>query len=141
MGQTPRQSRADANLRLGTTTIKAIDRIGLVACDQIGQAADEVVGGADEVAYNLRTLASAIREYSKIASEHVAEFCLKATSVLEGVRDLQARVIAGEHDIVRDETELKESVEMELPLPEATKTVAANEHHREMAPGQAARRS
>jgi hypothetical protein len=141
MDQTPRQSRADADrVRLATTTIKAVDQIGLVARDQIGQAADEVVRGADEVAYNLRALASAIREHSKIASEHVAEFCNKATSVLEGVRDLQARVIAGEHEIIRDEIELKESVEIEPPLREATKTGPANGHHREVAPGQPARR-
>jgi hypothetical protein len=141
MEQTPRQRTRAANPpRIATTTIKAIDQIGLVACDQIGQAADEVVRGADEVAYNLGTLASAIREHSKIASEHVVEFCNKATSVLEGVRDLQVRVIAGEHEIVRDEIELKETEGTEPPLPEATKTGPAKGHHREMAPGQAPRR-
>ena len=140
MDQTPRQSTRAANpLRLATTTIKAVDQIGLVACDKIGQTADEVVRGADEVAYNLRKLANTIREHSKIASEHVAEFCSKATSVMEGVRDLQG-VIAGEHEMVRDETELRESEDIELPLPEATKTGPVNGHHREMAPGQARRR-
>jgi hypothetical protein len=139
MDQTPRQSRADADrVRLATTTIKAVDQIGLVARDQIGQIADGVVRGADEVAYNLRMLASAIREYSKIASEHVAEFCNKATSVIEDVRDLQARMTAGEPEIVRDEIELKESESTEPPLPEATKTGPANGYHREMAPGQPA---
>jgi hypothetical protein len=110
MEQTPRQSPADTNpLRLANTTIKAVDRIGLVASDQIGQTADEVVRGANEVADNLRTLASAIRGHSKIAGEHVAEFCNKATSVIESMRDLQARVISGEHEIIRNETELTDS--------------------------------
>jgi hypothetical protein len=116
MDRTPRQSPT-ANLHLATTTVRAVDQIGLVARDQIGQTAEEVVRGADEVAYNLRSLASAIREHSKIASEHVAEFCNKATSVLEDVRDLHARMTVGEPEIVRDEIELKESDGTEPPLP------------------------
>jgi hypothetical protein len=123
MEQIPRRSPAHAGpLRLASAAIKAVDQIGLVARDQIGQTADEVVRGADEVAYNLRMLASTIREHSKIASEHVAEFCNKATSVMEDVRDLQVRMITGEPEIVRDEIELKESEGTEPPLPEATKT-------------------
>ena len=39
---------------------------------------------------------AAIREHSKIANEHVSGFCEKATTVLEGVRDLHMKLEANE---------------------------------------------
>jgi hypothetical protein len=60
--------------------------------EEIEKTADEIMRGATEIAEKLRELADAIREHSKIANEHVSGFCNKATSVLEGVRDLQLKL-------------------------------------------------
>jgi hypothetical protein len=106
MDQTPQRPSPDANpLRLATATIRAVDRIGLAACNEIGQTADEVVRGAHEVADHLRTLVIAIQEHSTIASDHVSDFCNRATLVLEGVRNLQAKLLTGEQPVEANGTE------------------------------------
>jgi len=168
MEQTPRQSPyapANANpLRLASATIQAVDRIGVAACDEIEHTADEIIRGANDVADNLRTLAFAIREHSKIAGEHVTEFCSKATSVIEGVRDIQAKLLAGEREAEAKETEAnpeairtgpvnrdpspfderaahaKEVEDDKFPLPEAIRRGPANGHDGELSPRQTARR-
>jgi hypothetical protein len=114
--QTPNPSayaptKADPN-GLASATIQAVDRIGAATSEEIEKTADEIMRGATEVAEKLRELADAIREHSKIANEHVSGFCSKATSVFEGVRDLQLKL-----EIVGREAEL-ETVEDEiLPVP------------------------
>jgi hypothetical protein len=94
--QTPRPSAyAPAKVdttRLASATIQAVDRIGAATSEEIEKTADDIMRGATEIAEKLRELASAIREHSKIANEHVSGFCSKATSVLEGVRDLQLKL-------------------------------------------------
>jgi hypothetical protein len=79
-------------LRLANATIAAVDRIGAATSEEIERTADEIMRGATEISDKLRALASAIREHSKIANEHVSGFCYKATSVFEGVRDLQLKL-------------------------------------------------
>jgi hypothetical protein len=79
-------------VRLASATIQAVDRIGAATSEEIEKTADEIMRGATEIAEKLRALAMAIREHSKIANEHVSGFCHKATSVLEGVRDLQMKL-------------------------------------------------
>jgi hypothetical protein len=79
-------------IRLASATIQAVDRIGAATSEEIEKTADEIMRGATEIAEKLRALATAIREHSKIANEHVSGFCNKATSVLEGVRDLQMKL-------------------------------------------------
>jgi hypothetical protein len=79
-------------IRLASATIHAVDRIGAATSEEIENTADEIMRGATEIAEKLRALAGAIREHSKIANEHVAGFCDKATAVLEGVRDLQIKL-------------------------------------------------
>ena len=79
-------------IRLASATIQAVDRIGAATSEEIEKTADEITRGAAEIAEKLRALAGAIREHSKIANEHVAGFCDKATAVLEGVRDLQIKL-------------------------------------------------
>ena len=164
MEQTPRQSPyapVNANpLRLASATIQAVDRIGVAACDEIEQTADEIIHGANDVADNLRALAIAIREHSKIAGEHVTEFCNKATSVIEGVRDIQAKLLAGEREAEGRETEARETEareteareteareieaqeieDNELPVAEVIKRGSANGYGRELFPRQTARR-
>jgi len=81
-------------IRLASATIQAVDRLGAATSEEIEKTADEIMRGATEIADKLRALASAIREHSKIANEHVSGFCFKATSVLEGVRDLQLKLEA-----------------------------------------------
>ncbi len=98
--QTPQPSayapvKADP-MRLASATIQALDRIGAATSEEIENTADEVMRGAAEIAEKLRDLATAIREHSRIANEHVTEFCDKATSVLEGVRGLQHRLEVNE---------------------------------------------
>jgi hypothetical protein len=58
-------------------------------------------------------LASAIREHSKIANEPITGFCDKATSVLEGLRDLQQKLKVR----VRD-PDTNQAAENTPPLPE-----------------------
>jgi hypothetical protein len=113
--QTPRPSdyvlaKADP-IRLASVTIKAVDQIGITTSDEIENTAEELMHGAAEIAERLRELAKAIREHSRIANGHVAGFCEKATSVLEGVRILQDKLLDGEE---RTKTEANEHVP---PLP------------------------
>jgi hypothetical protein len=110
--QTPNPSayaptKADP-VRLASATIQAVDRIGAATAEEIEKTADEIVSGATEIAKKLRALATAIREHSKIANEHVTGFCSKATSVFEGVRDLQRKLEV-------DESEAPESESAEGP--------------------------
>jgi hypothetical protein len=98
-------------IRLASATIQAVDRIGEATSDEIERTADEIMRGATEIAEKLRALATAIREHSKIANEHVSDFCGKATTVLEGVRDLHLKL-----DDTRREAE-EEAVEDLPPLP------------------------
>ncbi|HEY6331245.1 MAG TPA: hypothetical protein VI756_18105 [Blastocatellia bacterium] len=79
-------------IRLAGATIQAVDRIGEATSEEIQRAADEIMRGATEIAEKLGALANAIREHSKIAHEHITKYCDSATSVLEGVRDLQAKL-------------------------------------------------
>jgi hypothetical protein len=99
-------------IRLASATIQAVDRLGAATSEEIERTADEIMRGATEIADKLRALASAVREHSKIANEHVSGFCYKATSVLEGVRDLQLRLEAD-----RNGTNQSEPAEDSTPLP------------------------
>jgi hypothetical protein len=111
----------DYSLRLATATIQAVDQMGAVTSEEIERTADQILCGATEVADNLRALATAIRGHSKIAGEQVTEFCNKANSVFEGVRGLQAQLLAGE---VEAEAEVTEHDE--LPLRGVIRTGPAN---------------
>jgi hypothetical protein len=114
--QTPNPSayvpaKADP-VRLASATIQAVDRIGAATSEEIEKTADEIMRGATEIAEKLRALASAIREHSKVANEHVTGFCNKATSVLEGVRDLQQKLQVNQRD-----SETRETTDDASPLP------------------------
>jgi hypothetical protein len=99
-------------IRLANATIQAVDRIGAATSEEIEKTADEIMNGATEIAEKLRALATAIREHSRIANEHVTGFCNKATTVLEGVRGLHQKL-----EINGSETEGQEGVEDTSPLP------------------------
>jgi hypothetical protein len=89
--------RADPHV-LASATIRAVDRIGEAAAEEINEAAGELIRGANEIAAKLQALAEAIRGHSKVAHEQVTVFCDRATSVLDGIRDLQGRLAKTEHD-------------------------------------------
>ena len=91
--------------RLASATIEAVDKIGAATSEEIERTADEIMRGATEIAEKLRALASAIWEHSKIANEHVTDFCNKATSVLEGVRVLQQKLEANGRESETSETD------------------------------------
>jgi methyl-accepting chemotaxis protein len=99
-------------IRLASATIQAVDRIGAATSEEIEKTADEIMRGATEIAEKLRELAGAIREHSKIANEHVSGFCNKATSVLEGVRDLQMKL-----EVNGNDAEEKDAAEDTSSLP------------------------
>jgi hypothetical protein len=131
--QTPRPSSytpANTNpLRLATAAIEAVDWISLAACGEMEKTADDIICGANEVADNLRRLATAIRENGKVASVHVTDFCNKATTVFEGVRDLQDRLLLGQRRAEAEETEdsrspLPKVIRRELPTAAITACVA-----------------
>ena len=110
--ETPNPSACAPTKTLASATIQAVDRIGAAASEEIEKTADEIVRGATEIVEKLRALASAIREHSKIANEHVSDFCNKATSVLEGVRDLQLKL-----EVNKGGVEENELAEDSAPLP------------------------
>jgi hypothetical protein len=83
--------RVDSH-QLANATIRAVDRIGEAAAEEINEAADELIRGANEIAAKLRDLAEAIKGHSKVAHEQVTVFCDRATSVLDGIRALQGRL-------------------------------------------------
>jgi hypothetical protein len=92
----PRTPRTRDPIKLAGVTIEAVDQIGESCAAEIETAAQAVTDAADKVAGNLRDLAAAVREHTKIAGEHVGQFCGKATTVIEGLRALQQRLDAGE---------------------------------------------
>jgi hypothetical protein len=79
-------------IKLANITIKAVDRIGGAAATEIEDAARCLEEAAAKIAENLRELAGAVREHSRVAGEHVEQFCGKATSVIESIRALQERL-------------------------------------------------
>ena len=87
--------RARDPLALAGVTVQAVDQIGESAAVEIEQAAAAVQDGAAAIALNLRKLANAVREHSRIAGEQVAEFVDRSTSVIETIRALQERLDAG----------------------------------------------
>jgi hypothetical protein len=95
-------------LLIGKLTVAAVDQIGAKAAAEIDEAAAQVREGADEVANNLERLAEAIRDHSRIASEHTAAFIAKTTQALETVRALGARLespgTGGDEETNVDET-------------------------------------
>jgi methyl-accepting chemotaxis protein len=99
-------------IRLANATIQAVDRIGETTSEEIEKTAKEITHGAAQIAEKLQELANAIREHSKIANEHVTQFCEKATSVFDGIRDLQQTLEVKER---KAETEAVD--EEILPMP------------------------
>jgi capsid protein len=79
-------------VRLTSATIRAIDRIGEAAAEEINEAAREITRNANEIAAALQELAKDITEHTKIAHEQVTLFCNQATSVLDSVRTIQGRL-------------------------------------------------
>jgi hypothetical protein len=80
--QTPgsRAHTRASSIGLATVIIGHVDRIGLESSGGIKRAADDLVWRPNEAANNLRKVAGAIREHSKLANARVSEFCNKATS-------------------------------------------------------------
>ena len=129
--QTPNPSayaptKADPT-RIASATIQAVGRIGAATAEEIERTAEEIVGGATEIAEKLRALATAIREHSKIANEHVIGFCSKATSVFEGVRDLQRKL-----ETDGSAAEIERVEEEILPVPVFLKNGPAGVDDREL---------
>jgi predicted transcriptional regulator len=92
----PAPPRAADPLKLAGITVQAVDQIGESAAHEIEQAAAAVEEAAGEIGTKLRKLAEAVREHSRIAGEHVAEFVDRSTSVIETIRALQERLEAAE---------------------------------------------
>jgi hypothetical protein len=88
--------RARDPLALAGVTVQAVDQIGESAAAEIEEAAAAVELAAGAIGKQLRELATAVREHSRIAGEHVAEFVGRSTSVIETIRALQERLDAGE---------------------------------------------
>jgi hypothetical protein len=102
-------------LRLASAAIQAVDQLGVATSDEIEKTAEEIMRGATEIVERLRELARAIRQRTEIASEHVAGFCGKATSVFEAVIELQATLRVNGHEPAAEETDAT------LSLPEFMK--------------------
>jgi len=72
-------------------SVKAVDRIGIMAAAEIRVAASAVRSKGDEVARKLEELARAVEEHSNLAGAQVEDFIKNAMEMLEAVRSLQAR--------------------------------------------------
>ena len=92
-------------LRLANATIQAVDQLGLAA-------SDEIMRGATEICDKLRELAEAVRQHAQIASEQVAGFCGRATSVFESVIELRESLLVSKQEVEPEKTD-----EEPLPLP------------------------
>ena len=88
-------------LRLASATVQAVDQLGVATAAEIERTADDIMRGATEIAAKLRELANAIRQPTEIASEQVAGFCNRATSVFEGVVELQQKLALTGHALAR----------------------------------------
>jgi predicted transcriptional regulator len=95
-GKNDAPPRARDPLALAGVTVQAVDQIGESAAHEIEEAAAAVELAAGEIGKQLRELATAVREHSRIAGEQVAEFVGRSTSVIETIRALQERLDAGE---------------------------------------------
>jgi hypothetical protein len=93
-GKNDAPPRARDPLALAGVTVQAVDQIGAHAAHEIEDAADALEAKAAEIGERLRKLAAAMREHSRIASEHVGDFCTRATTVIGGMRELQERLDA-----------------------------------------------
>lgn len=107
--------------RLASATIQAVDQLGVTTAGEIEKTADEIIRGATEIAAKLRELAAAIREHTEIASEQVAGFCDRATSVFEGVVELQQKLAVNGHKLNGHKTSAEEDDGEALDLPEFMK--------------------
>ena len=111
--------------RLASATIQAVDQLGVTTAGEIEKTAEEIIRGATEIAAKLRELATAIREHTEIASEQVAGFCDRATSVFEGVVELQQKLALNGHKLAANgnghETSAEEDDGEALELPEFMK--------------------
>ena len=105
----PKQSNP---IKLAGATVQAVDQLGLATSNQIEMTADEIMRSATEVSDKLRELADTIREQTRVASAQVAGFCDKATSVLEGVKELQDKLLV---DVRRPE--MTENEDDTSPVP------------------------
>jgi hypothetical protein len=83
----------ESPLRLADATFRAVNQLGALTATEIDKTADEIMHSATEIAERLDELAHAIRYHSQVASENVADFCAKATSVYEGAMDLQSSLL------------------------------------------------
>lgn len=79
-------------VRLATITMRAVDEIGEGAAAEIEKTAAAIEAGAKEKADKLRQLAEAVRAQSRIAAEHVADFCERSTTVFETISGLEAKI-------------------------------------------------
>jgi hypothetical protein len=86
--------RARDPIALAGVTVQAVDQIGESAAAEIDQTAEALEEAASKIGTELRKLAAAVREHSRIAGEHVAEFVNRSTSVIETIRTLQERLDA-----------------------------------------------
>ena len=91
-------------LRLANVTIQAVDQLGNATSEEIERTADEIMRGAAEIADKLRELADAIKQHAQIASEQVAGFCGKATSVFESVIELRENLLADGPELGAEKT-------------------------------------
>lgn len=114
-------------LRIADATVRAVNKVGALTSNEIEKTADEVMRGAAEVAERLGQLADAIRHHSQIASEEVADFCGRATSVFEAIIELQDSLLQGKREV-----EASDADDEPLPLPKFIKSAPVEPDGREL---------
>lgn len=75
--------------RVAEITVAAVDHIGNTSAASIDSAADAIEREGRKLADRLRTLASAMREHTRIAAEDVSNFSLMMTSMGNTVSGLE----------------------------------------------------
>lgn len=79
-------------LRLGTVTLDAVDRLTGMTADEIERVAEQVLDGAEETAAILRELARRLRENGMLANERLARFVRVANQCADIARSMQQSV-------------------------------------------------
>jgi hypothetical protein len=77
---------------IAVITVAAVDEIGARSADQIEAAAAAVEEAGKALGAKLRSLATAMRDHTRRASQEVSEFSLLAASASDTVRGIEKQI-------------------------------------------------
>ena len=84
------EGEGEIRLRIGNTTLEAVDRITGMTADEIEVVAERLMDGARETEEILRELARRVRQHGLFANEKLATFITSANKCAETARTMQS---------------------------------------------------